>query len=63
MEENKTERTYSFWKIRLPENIALFQIMIEPPEAPLDGRNSNRSKQAGQIIRIKALSNTDRLVS
>jgi hypothetical protein len=31
----------SFWKARVPVKRELFQIIIMPPEAPTEGKNSN----------------------
>jgi hypothetical protein len=40
-EEKRTEEAYSFWKTSEHEKMELFQMIIDPPEAPLEGRNSN----------------------
>jgi hypothetical protein len=31
----------SFWKARAPVKRELFQIIMRPPDAPIEGKNSN----------------------
>jgi hypothetical protein len=49
--------------MREPEKIELFQITMDPLEAPLEGRYSKESNWGGQKARMKARSKEARLVS
>jgi hypothetical protein len=40
IDEKRTEEAYSFWKTKEPEKTTLFHIIIDPPDAPFEGRNS-----------------------
>jgi hypothetical protein len=43
--------------------MTLFQIMMDPPEVPFEGRNSKHSKPRGQKFLIKEISKWERFVS
>jgi hypothetical protein len=47
---NWTVVAKEFWKTSKPVNLELFQIIIDPPEAPTEGKNSNQSKTGGQNL-------------
>jgi hypothetical protein len=45
-----TESAYSLVKTVSPSKRIPFQMIIEPPEAPIEGRNANLLKAAGEIF-------------
>jgi hypothetical protein len=53
VDTNSTLIAYSFSAITWPLNHPLFQIMIVPPDAPLDAMNSKQSKDEGQNFLMK----------
>src|SRR4051812_45022479 len=57
------EMENTFWKESCPENRELFQMIIKPPEAPLEGRNSYLVNFGGQNFLMKEISETSFLVS
>jgi hypothetical protein len=48
LERNSIELAYSLLKASKPENWEDFQIVIIPPEAHTEGKNSKASKLEGQ---------------
>jgi hypothetical protein len=41
LQVNCTKIENSFWKARVPVKSELFQIIMIPPDAPIEGKNSN----------------------
>jgi hypothetical protein len=50
------DKQNSFSKIFTPEKMEDFQMMMIPPEAPIEGMNSKASKVGGQILLINIIS-------
>ena len=48
-EISSTDVAKEFWKMRVLEKDELFQMIIVPPEAPFEGRNSNQSNRRTKI--------------